>query len=223
MEISGRQFGLLIAYLLPGFIGMAGVAPLSPIVAAWLQGQSLGTAGVSPSLFMLMGAVTLGLIISCFRWLLIDSALHRTGLRRPVWKDHRLDESLEAFDYLVENHYRYYQFYANTLMAILWSYSVHRAVKSSPLLGHGTDLGALILCAVLFAGARDTLAKYYQRTSRLIGHVAEKERDVMTNGNHHEQEGGAAHEPQPGKKPDGKPEAMKKAEPAKAKPTASAK
>ena len=222
MEISGRQFGLLIAYLLPGFIGMAGVAPLSPLVAAWLQGQSLGTAGVGPSPFMLMGAVTLGLIISCFRWLLIDSVLHRTGLRRPVWKDHRLDESLEAFDYLVENHYRYYQFYANTLMAILWSYLVHRAVKSSPLLGHGTDLG-VILCAVLFAGARDTLAKYYQRTSRLIGQVAEKDGDVMTNGNHHAQEAGAAHEPQSAKKPASKTEAMTKPEQAKAKPTTSAK
>lgn len=76
MEISGRQFGLLIAYLLPGFIGMAGMAPLSDTVSAWLKGQSLGTAGVSPSIFTLMGAITLGLIISCFRWMLVDSVLH---------------------------------------------------------------------------------------------------------------------------------------------------
>jgi hypothetical protein len=96
-------------------------------------------------------------------------------------------------------------------------------MRTSPLLGLGTDLGVLILCAVLFAGSRDCLAKYYTRTGRLVGQVAEKDGDAMTNGNHHEQEGGAAHEPQPGKKPDGKPEAMKKAEPAKVKPTTSAK
>ncbi|HVV70327.1 MAG TPA: hypothetical protein VHI52_02330 [Verrucomicrobiae bacterium] len=106
------------------------------------------------------------------------------GIKRPEWRDQHLDGSLEAFDYLVENHYRYYQFYSNTLVAILWAYPVHRAMNSSPLLGFGTDLGAIVLCAVLFAGSRDTLAKYYSRTSRLMGQVAEKDGDVMTNGNH---------------------------------------
>lgn len=206
MEISARQFGLLIAYLLPGFVGLAGVAPLAPAVAAWLQPDTLATVGVGLSVYTLIGATTAGLIISCFRWLLIDSMLHFTGLRRPTWKDQRLDDRLEAFDYLVENHYRYYQFYANTLVAILWSYSVHRAMQSSPLLGPGTDLGATILCAVLLAGARDALAKYYQRTSRLIGHVAEKgsKGTAMTNGNHHEEMTGVR-EPNPVPKAQGKP------------------
>lgn len=205
MEVSARQFGLLIAYLLPGFVGLAGVAPLAPAVAAWLQPDTLATVGLGLSVYTLIAATTSGLIISCFRWLLIDSLLHRTGLRRPTWKDQRLDDRLEAFDYLVENHYRYYQFYANTLMAIVWSYSIHRAMQSSPLLGSGTDLGATILCAVLLAGARDALAKYYQRTSRLIGLVAEKdiEATAMTNGNHHEEMTGVR-EPSPAPKAQGK-------------------
>lgn len=208
MEITARQFGLLIAYLLPGFVGLAGVAPLAPTVAAWLQADRLATAGVGPSVYAIVAATTAGLIISCFRWLLIDTLLHCTGLPRPIWKDQRLDELLEAFDYLVENHYRYYQFYANTLMAILWSYSVHRTIHSSPLLGSGTDLGATVLCAVMLAGARDALAKYYQRTSRLIGYVAEKgSRDIpMTNGNHHEEMSGGGRETRSVPKPSCKPE-----------------
>lgn len=222
MEISGRQFGLLIAYLLPGFVGLAGVAPLAPAVATWLQADTVATAGVSPSVYTLVGATTLGLVLSCFRWLLVDSMLHRMGIRRPVWKDQRLVERLEAFDYLVENHYRYYQFYANTLIAIVWSYSIHRSMKSSPLLGPGTDLGAIILCAVLFAGARDALAKYYERTSRLIGYVAEKgvDGDVMTNGNHIAETAGGGHDPNPAPKAQAKPETRGKSEqPAKGKTT----
>ena len=58
---------------------------------------------------------------------------------------------MAAFNYWVEQTYRYYQFYANTLIAVLWAYIVNRYFETSPLLGLGTDLGVLILCAVLFA------------------------------------------------------------------------
>ncbi len=110
----------------------------------------------------------------------------------PEWNDNRLDERLDAFDYLVEVHYRYYQFYANTLIAIVWAYGVNRFSGKLPLLGVGTDLAAVILCFVLFVGSRDALAKYYTRTSRLLGPIAEKEflGEVMTNGNHHDHVGG---------------------------------
>jgi hypothetical protein len=223
MEISNRQFGLIVAYLLPGFIGLAGVAPLVPAVALWLQPVSHGEVGVGPPLYALIAAGTVGMILSCCRFLLIDTIHGLTGISAPVWNDARLDERLEAFDYLVENHYRYYQFYANTIIAVLWAYPIHRFMRTSPLLGLGTDLGVLILCAVLFAGSRDALAKYYTRTSRLIGQVAEKDSDVMTNGNHHAQEAGATQEPQSVKKPVSKTEAMTKPEQTKAKPNATSK
>jgi hypothetical protein len=188
MDISARQFGLFIAYLLPGFIGLFGLTPLVPEVLVWLQPV---TSGLGASLLAIIGAMTLGMTLSCFRWLLIDTVHHRTGIVPPDWDDTRLDQSLDAFNYLVENHYRYYQFYANTLIAVLWTYSLHRFMRTSPLLGFGTDSGVLILCAVLFAGSRDALAKYYLRTGRLIGQVAEKDSDVMTNGNHVEESAGS--------------------------------
>jgi hypothetical protein len=50
-----------------------------------------------------------------------------------------------------------------------------RWTATFPLLGRGTDLAVIILCAALFAGSRDTLAKYYQRSNQLVGLVAEKE------------------------------------------------
>jgi hypothetical protein len=71
--------------------------------------------------------------------------------------------------------YRYYQFYANALLAIVWTYCLMRWTATFPLLGRGTDLAVIILCAALFAGSRDTLAKYYQRSNQLVGLVAEKE------------------------------------------------
>ena len=109
------------------------------------------------------------MMLSCFRWLFVDH-LHRwTGVPPPAWDDRRLEGRLAQFDYLVENHYRYYQFFANTLIAVIFSYAVNRSLETSQLLGLGTDVAALILCVILFAGSRDSLTKYYVRTNRLIG------------------------------------------------------
>jgi hypothetical protein len=172
METINRQFGLIVAYLLPGFIGLAGIALLVPPVARWLEPSiQPGTAGLGPPVYAVLAATALGMVFSCFRWLIIDHVHSWTGLTAPIWDFDRLEERLAAFNYFVEYHYRYYQFYANTLIAVLWTYSLARWIGVSPLLGAGSDLGVIILCIVLFAGSRDALAKYYARTDRLIGQI----------------------------------------------------
>jgi len=213
----GRQFGLFIAYLLPGFIGLAGLAPLAPAVTVWLLPENSASPGVASPLYALTAAATVGMILSCFRWALIDFIHQKTGVRPPDWDDSRLDQRLDAFAYLVENHYRYYQFYANMVIALLWAYPVHRLLQTSKLLGLGTDLGVFITCAVLFAGSRDALAKYYVRTSRLIGQVAEKGSSVMTNGNHVAETAGTSQEPRKQPVAEAKPQTGVKAEPLKTK------
>jgi hypothetical protein len=219
MKASSNQFGLLVAYLLPGFIGLAGVAPLTPLVALWLQPVSQGEAGFGPPIYTVLAATAVGMILNCFRWLLIDHIHHATGITPPVWDDSRLNERLTAFNYLVENHYRYYQFVGNTLVAVLLAYSINRWIGTSALWGMSTDIGILILCAALFAGSRDALSKYYTRTSRLIGQVAEKNSkgDIMYmhNGNDHKEENSAA-EARPDLKAMPKPQLPPKSQQSKA-------
>jgi hypothetical protein len=175
METSNRQFGLVVAYVLPGFIALGGFALFVPDVAAWLRVVE-GTSGIAASVYTLLAATALGMIVSCFRWLLIDHALALTGLNAPVWTLDGLQDRLAALDYFVEYHYRYYQFYANTLIAAVWTYLLHRWLATSSLLGPWTDLGVVILCAVLFAGARDALQKYYIRTGSLLSDSRRKVR-----------------------------------------------
>jgi len=203
-KISSRQFGLIVAFLIPGFVGLAGLAPLMPVVAEWLRPVNLGDFGIGPTIYALMAATAVGMILSCVRWLVIDHLLEWLGVHAPTWDFRQLENRLEALDYLSANHYRYYQFYANTLVAILWAYAVNRLLQTSPLLGFGTDLGVAFLCLVLFLGSRDALSKYRLRAGQLIGQVAEKDGDAMTNGiDHH---GGGAtvtkdREPKPQQKP----------------------
>jgi hypothetical protein len=95
--------------------------------------------------------------------------LFLTGVPRPTWDAGRLKERLHAVNYFVEFHYRYYQFYANTLVALLWTYVLNRLIGTSVVLGPATDVGFIILSVVLFLGSRDALSKYHDRTNRIIG------------------------------------------------------
>ena len=41
----------------------------------------------------------------------------------PVWKFTNLEDKLQGYLALIENHYRYYQFYSNMLIAVAFSFA----------------------------------------------------------------------------------------------------
>lgn len=189
MNSSTNQFGLMVAYLLPGFIGLAGIASFVPVVATWLRPTTYAEASLGPPIYAVIAATTIGMLASCFRWLLIDHIHERTGVVPPIWDDTQLEERIVAFNYLVESHYRYYQFVGNTLIAVLAAYGLNRFMDTSPLLGVGTDVAVVFLSAALFAASRDALSKYYTRTGRLVGQVQTKGETMYSyNGNDHKVE-----------------------------------
>src|SRR5437016_12918659 len=131
MNESNKQFGLMVAYLLPGFIGLAGIAPFSQIVAAWLRPTEQTQAGIGPPVYAVLAAITIGMIVSCFRWLIVDQIHRLTGLIRPEWDDSQLENRLLAFDYVVSNHFAFYLFASNTLVAIIAAYALNRFFGTS--------------------------------------------------------------------------------------------
>ena len=209
MDIFNRQFGLLIAFLLPGFVTLAGIAPLSPTVAGWLRADQSVPFG-SP-LYVLLAATAAGMIVSCFRWITIDQILLLTGVPKSAFNAKALEESPAAFSVLVEQHYRFHQFYGNTLIAVIWTYGVYCWVGTLSL-RPGIDIAVLILCAVLFAGSRDALEKYRQRTSLLVGPISPylSKGEVMTNGIDHHAGSSSKADKAPAQQKTGKPHAPAK-------------
>jgi hypothetical protein len=185
-ELSGKNFGIVIAFVVPGLIVLIGVASFSPAVGAWFQPVAGDQTTISGFLFVSFASLPSGLTASAVRWAVIDAIHERTGVRRPCWNDAVLPEHLEAFDYLVQNHYRYYQFYANSLVALVWTYALHRT-RGKTELGVWTDVGVALLCYVLFIASRDTMQKYYGRASLLL---REGKDQIVTNGNHAAEETG---------------------------------
>ncbi len=168
-ELSARNFGLLIAYLIPGFVALWGASAISPDLRLWLTGTSAAGPTIGGFLFVTVAAVAAGMTASAVRWAFLDWLHRLTGVPRPPWDDSALDRKLAAFDYLVENHYRYYQFYGNTFVAVLFSYGIWRLSAEGQGTAPGwTDACVLFVEGVFFAGSRDALRKYFSRTSRLL-------------------------------------------------------
>ena len=168
-QVSSGNFGLLIAFVLPGFIVLWGVSYFSATVRLWLSGAGT-TPTVGGFLFVTLASVAAGVTVSTVRWLVIDTIHHWTGIRQPSWDFARLQENVGAYNVLNDIHYKFYQFHANGLIALFIVYvarRTHYGIFTAPV--GWFDLGFAFLSLVLFVGSRDLLRKYYARVSQLLG------------------------------------------------------
>ena len=166
-DVTTNNFGLLIAFVLPGFILLWGMAPYSSTISGWLGQATSNAPTVGGFLYVTLASVGVGQLVSTLRWLLIDSLHHATGIEKPNWSFRQLrsKETIAAFDRFIEDHYRYYQFHANGLVAgtlamiLRWNATGFRCC----------DLVLLIVCdTLLFLGSRDNLQRYYRRAESVM-------------------------------------------------------
>ncbi len=169
LPVDAGNFGLIIAYLLPGFVALWGVSYFSPTVDAWIWASQQNAPTVAGFMYVTLASLAAGVTVSAVRWAIIDHLHHATGIVPPVWKFANLEGKLQGYVTLIENHYRYYQFYSNMFVAAAFSF-VARAVSGGlrPSFTLGATVAFLALELVLFAGSRDTLRKYYTRTQQLL-------------------------------------------------------
>lgn len=183
-DLLGKNVGMVFAYVLPGFLLLCAAGQYSSTIGFWVLapgGQGPTMAGF---LYMILASMGVGMVASAVRWFILDTIHHHTGVKRVTWDDSKLSMHLSAFEYIVESHYRYYQFYGNMLVILPLVYAALRFSPTATFpLGEWSDIGVTVLCLVLFAGSRDALQKYYGRSSSVIGQIAHKD-SAMTNGNH---------------------------------------
>lgn len=123
-EITEKNFGVIIAFLLPGFLFLWGLSYSSPQVATWLATSSGSDAPtVGGFLYATLASLTAGLVINAIRWAIVQELLLYgvTRLPRPRINYGKLTNKdvLAAFEGTIENNYRYYQYYANAFVALV--------------------------------------------------------------------------------------------------------
>ncbi len=164
-DVSTKNFGLLIAYLIPGFATLWGVSYFSPVVRSWLGSTADSSPSVGGFLYVTLASVSAGLTVSTIRWLVIDSIHHHTGIQQPNWDFSRLGQTVAAYDVLKEIHYRYFQFYSNSLVALTIAFALRWVAIG---MRWGELGGVFLLCALFFLASRDTLRKYHSRVHGLL-------------------------------------------------------
>ena len=112
-----------------------------------------------------VACVQMGMIVTTIRWATIDWIHNCTGLSQPEWNFSQLQNREHGFALMVDSHYRYYQFYANSIVAIPFLLLGRWVASGFSLLE--LVVGGLIM-ALFFAGSRDSLRKYYQRVDLLL-------------------------------------------------------
>lgn len=166
--LTDSSFRLTASYLLPGFILLESIGFVSPTVRTWLATSSEGAPTAGGFVYATLGSLALGLILSTVRWLLIDSLHHATGIRPPVRDYSKLQDQVAAFNVLVTDHYSYYKFHANMLIALALGFPIWRLYTDGPPFPSFRDALFVVLEIILFVGSRDTLWNYYSRLRQVL-------------------------------------------------------
>lgn len=165
-SISNDTFGPLIAYLVPGATTLVGLSPFLPFAQTWLASSPTNPPTIGGLLYLSLASLALGMTVSAVRWATIDVIHSRTGLPAPSLNFAKLPGKVEELRLLIEIHYRHYQFYSNMFVAVLIAYlAYHFHVGWTFGLA---DVATAVLEAIFFFTSRDTLRKYYVRSTQLL-------------------------------------------------------
>ena len=137
LQMAPATFGLVIAYFFPGVIAVYAVRyssiRLDRLLASIEQGENV----IGPAVILIIAALTAGLLLSCVRTFTLEPVFRRLGAREPEVDYSCLDseQAMRRFQEIIDNVYRYYQFYANTLIALLLLLMLRHSVGGACLDG----------------------------------------------------------------------------------------
>ena len=126
IKTSSLDFGTVIAFVAPGFIGFYALSYHVSSARRWLDAASNKEQTVGVFLMVLLASIAIGLVISGVRQLVIDNLLCSSRLRKFALPKHALDwskvtnEKLPLLNTIRDGYYWYYHFYSNTLVAVLF-------------------------------------------------------------------------------------------------------
>ena len=187
--VTDRSFGLLIAYLLPGFMFLWLWEQEFPAVSSWLAVNPGHAPTVGGFLYITLASIGVGLLLSTLRWAILDQLHHASGLKTPDWSQLQDVAHLDAYRLVIDLHYRYYQFYGSTVL-------LFTALLASPPHGQFRELflspfGQMLLISgmvLFYSASKDSLTKYYTRfVGFSVSQTSLTQRiKPMTNGGQHE-------------------------------------
>ena len=165
-----KTFGLVIAFLFPGLIGLYALSLHIDDLSTWL-GTTSGTGpGAAGFFLVLLLAAGFGVIISGARSELIDKRWRSNGRPAITWSTRRAEAEEVAYQNLVIQFYRYAQFHGNVVVAatgLFVSWLLTR-LGSFDLDLVGATVAWSVASRICWRAGRDMLLRYDERRKELL-------------------------------------------------------
>jgi len=165
------DFGSSIAFFLPGVVALYAVGDISPWVASWFVQVLDKDLTFGASVLIVLGGLLAGIIVSGFRAFLLDWIHLKTGVK-PRALNYRVlanKETLEAYKEAINNTYRFYQFYGNTVLSLTFFLFARFVAASLPIRTHKIQFGVtVLLIVVLFIQSRRSLRSTYNILEKIL-------------------------------------------------------
>jgi len=122
-DVTSTSFGLVIAFLLPGLACFYALSLWFTKLREVLHKFLTTDANAGLFLLVLLTAISLGLLLSPFRYYLYERWLCKNyKLDTPDFSKLKQGGTLEAFRAAVDEYYRYHQFWGGMSIAMLIAY-----------------------------------------------------------------------------------------------------
>jgi hypothetical protein len=159
---SSINFGLLIAFFLPGIVSLYALGYFSRTVAAIFDSLLNNGNEVGASFLILSASIVAGLIVSSFRGVVLEPLYRRIGVEQiPFDYGMFIEEKWrDALEDLIEQQYRYYQFYGNIMISLLFLL-IARVLSVSIWDNLGTLALHGLAVIMLFFSGKDALTDVY--------------------------------------------------------------
>ena len=171
-DLTSTSFGYVIAFLLPGLLGLYALSYWSGAVDQLLQPAIKADATVGPSVILLLIALGIGLCVSAIRFFVFEKFLCRKHhFPKDMFAKLTEETKLVSFKAVVDEHYRYHQFYGGCAVVLVvvvagWSHThLHTASCGKIIL---LVLGSMVLEWMLVQTASDAFKRYVERGTTIV-------------------------------------------------------
>lgn len=175
-DTLSKSFGLSIAFLIPGAVGLYAASFFAPIIREWFAVKPDGST-VGGFLFVVLGSAGMGVFISGMRWVVIDWLIcQRLDIQWLPQAPNGLEQARRrqkdceaAYQDLRFSHYQFSQFYLNMPFALALAYLAW-FIDGQGTAEQATWLALLMLLAdaILLASGRHALQRYDQKLKGLF-------------------------------------------------------
>jgi hypothetical protein len=178
-DVSSTTFGYLVAFLLPGLVGLYGLGFWSTEVSGFLLKPAQDSqATVGPSVLVLLAGLVTGLLVNALRAPLFEDLICKDVSYEPhFFQKIGAADRITTFRVFVDELFRYHQFYGGILIALIpmfsgWAWN-NRRVYAPQTIGVVT-LVFLLLEWTLFYNAKANYARFVNRVNELARGYASK-------------------------------------------------